>query len=93
MMKSIRAGMLAVTFIAGLAAIDRAAATPYRAQAQDSVVRYVSEFSAGHQVRHHARYMVRAYAAPPYYDRPIYYVPAPYVPFNFGYPLLPPPWW
>jgi hypothetical protein len=93
MMKWIRAGLLAVTWIVGSAAIDLAAAAPSRANVQNSVVRDEIDFSAGHRVRHHARYVDRAYASPRYYDRPIYYAPAPFVPFNFGYPLLPPPWW
>jgi hypothetical protein len=93
MMKWIRAGLLGVTSIVGSAAIDPAAAASSRANVQNPVMRHATDFSAKHRVRHHPRYVHQAYASPRYYDRPIYYVPAPFVPFNFGYPLLPPPWW
>jgi hypothetical protein len=92
MTKWIRAGLLAVTSIVGSAAIDLAAA-PSRANVRNPVMRDAIDFSAGHRVRPRTPYVDRVSASPPYYDRPIYYVPAPFVPFNFGYPLLPPPWW
>jgi len=93
MMKCICAGLLAVTLIGGSAAIDFAAASPARAKVQNEVTLRATDFSGRYRSRPHRRHVHRAYAAPHYYDRPIYYVPAPFVPFNFGYPLLPPPWW
>jgi hypothetical protein len=91
MMKCIRAGLLAATFIGGSAAIDLVAASPSRAKVPNEVTRRATDFGGRYRSRPHTR--SRVYVAPRYYDRPIYYVPAPFVPFNFGYPLLPPPWW
>jgi hypothetical protein len=93
MMKYIRAGLLSLTLLAGSAVIDFAAASTARGNIQNNVTLRATDFSARSRSRPHTVYVHRAYAAPRYYDRPVYYVPAPFVPFNFGYPLLPPPWW
>jgi hypothetical protein len=93
MMKYIRAGLLGVLSICGSAAIDFAAASPSRAKVQNEVTLRATDFDGRNRSRPHTRHVYRAYGPPRYYDRPIYYVPAPFVPFNFGYPLLPPPWW
>ena len=93
MMKYIRAGLLSLTLLAGSAVIDFAAASTARGNIQNNVTLRSTDFSARSRSRRHTAHVHRAYAAPRYYDRPVYYVPAPFVPFNFGYPLLPPPWW
>jgi hypothetical protein len=73
---------------------DAAAATPLRA----SVHRLASDTSdlsaSRRRTRHHQRFASRRYYPPYqpyfYFDRPYYYAPAPFVPFNFGYTV---PWW
>jgi hypothetical protein len=86
---------LILTF-AGLAAIPPAAAAPPPAAVQRPQAQKATDLSAQRRYRHHPLFADRANPGPyfpSYYDRPYYYAPAPFVPFNFGYPLLPPPWW
>jgi hypothetical protein len=96
MTKWIGAAALAITLMLnGSGTIDSAAAAPRQAAVQNHRWK-ATDFSARHRTRHHARYGYRAYDRPyypAYIDRPYYYAPAPFVPFNFGYPLLPGPWW
>jgi hypothetical protein len=93
MMICVRAGLLGVTLICGSAATDFVTASPARAEVQNEVTLRPADLSARHRSQPHMPHVHRTYPAPHYFDRPIYYVPAPFVPFNFGYPLLPPPWW
>lgn len=87
MTKWIGAAALAATLMFGCSAIDSAAAAPLRAAVQNpQTSNTTNEFSARRRLRHHPRY-----AQPYYLDRPNYYAPAPFVPFNFGYGLW--PWW
>jgi hypothetical protein len=81
---------------AGSAAIHAAAAAPPSAAMQTPQAPKATDVSARRRHRHQQLFADRAYPGPyfpSYYDRPTYYAPAPFVPFNFGYPLLPPPWW
>jgi len=72
--------------------INPAAAAPLQAALQEPQETKATDIGSRHRTRHHHRYAYRSYD-PYYYDRPVYYAPAPFVPFNFGAPLLPPPWW
>jgi hypothetical protein len=86
---------LILTF-AGLAAIPPAAAAPPPAAVQKPQAQKATDVSPRRRYRHPLLFADHANPGPyfpPYYDRPYYYAPAPFVPFNFGYPLLPPPWW
>ncbi len=89
MAKWIAAAILAVS-LTFAAAIDPVTAAPSPAALQKSQALKATDLGA--RRRYRARYAYRPYY-PTYYDRPYYYAPAPLVPFNFGYPLLPPPWW
>ena len=92
MMKSIGTAALALTLMFGGSATGNpAAAAP--AAVQKPEASQATDFTARHHTRHHQRDAYRPDYQPRYYDRPYYYAPAPFVPFNFGYPLLPPPWW
>jgi hypothetical protein len=85
--------ILAVHFVFAGAANDVAVATPLRASAH-LPASDTSDLSASRRTRHHQRFVSRRYYPPYqpyfYYDRPVYYAPAPFVPFNFGYTV---PWW
>jgi hypothetical protein len=92
MTKSIAAFILALTLIfARSAAINPATAASSPAALQKPQAQKATDLGA--QRRFPFRYAYQPYYPPLYYDRPYYYAPAPFVPFNFGYPLLPPPWW
>jgi hypothetical protein len=96
MTKSAAAALLALSLtFASSATINPAAAAPSPAALQKSQALKATDLGA--RRRHHQPLFAdRAYPGPyfpSYYDRPTYYAPAPFVPFNFGYPLLPPPWW
>jgi hypothetical protein len=97
MRKSTGAIILALPLIfAGSAAIHPAAAAPSSAAMQTPQALKATDVSARRRHRHQPLFADRLYGGPyfpSYYDRPTYYTPAPFVPFNFGYPLLPPPWW
>ena len=94
MTKGIPAAILAVALTsAGSAAINSASAAPSQNGVQKSATSQATDLGARHRTGHHSRHLDRAASEPRYYDRPYYYAPAPFVPFNFGYPLLPPPWW
>ena len=89
----IAAVMLAVTLLSAGAANDVAAATPVRASVHHPASD-TSDLSARHRRTHHQRFASRRNYPPYqpyfYFDRPYYYAPAPFVPFNFGYTV---PWW
>ncbi|MEA2921843.1 MAG: hypothetical protein QOF07_1806 [Bradyrhizobium sp.] len=83
--------ILAATLVfAGTA--NNAVATPLPAAVQQWTPD-TTDLSASRRARHHHHYASRGYYRPSqpfYYDRPYYYAPAPFVPFNFGYTV---PWW
>lgn len=82
---------VAVTLIfGGSTVINPVAAASPQAVLQNPQALNKTDPSARRRTRHHA---YRPPYRPYYYDRPYYYAPALFVPFNFGYPLLPPPWW
>jgi hypothetical protein len=81
---------LALTF-AGSAAINPAIAASSTAALQKPRAQKATDLGARRLFR--SGYAYQPNYSPVYYDRPYYYAPAPFVPFNFGYPLLPPPWW
>jgi hypothetical protein len=91
MTKWIGAAILALAIMfGGPAAIGVAAATP--AGLQKPQVTKATDLSARRRARHPPLYVDRLpYQpfAPHYYQRPYYYAPAPFVPFNFGYGLWP----
>jgi hypothetical protein len=97
MTKWIGAVILVLPLIfAGSAAIHPAGAEPSPAALQKPQALKATDVSARRRYQHRLLFVDRAYPGPyfpSYYDRPHYYAPAPFVPFNFGYPLLPPPWW
>jgi Ni/Co efflux regulator RcnB len=93
MMARIGAVLLAVPLLSAAVANNAVAAAPLQAAAQQQT-RDASDLSARRRMRHHHRDASRREYRPdrPYYlDRPSYYAPAPFVPFNFGYGLG--PWW
>jgi hypothetical protein len=97
MAKWIAASFLALSLtFAPSVGINPAAAAPSPAAVQKPQAMKATDASARRRYRHHLLFVDRANPGPyfpSYYDRPYYYAPAPFVPFNFGYPLLPPPWW
>ncbi len=87
MTRWIAAAILAATLLFAGAANGVGAATPLLAAVQQAAPD-TSELSASRRARPHHRYVSRRYYRPHqfyYYDRPYYYAPAPFVPFNFGY--------
>ena len=93
MTRRIGAAVVAVSLtFGGSAAITFALASPSPAAAQQPRAEKAADFSARRRTRHHDRYAYRAYY-PTYYERPYYYAPLPYVPFNFGYGVGPWAWW
>jgi hypothetical protein len=87
--------VLILTF-AGLAAIAPAAAATPPAALRKPQAQKATDVSGQRRYPHRLLFVDHANPGPyfpSYYDRPYYYAPAPFVPFNFGYPLLPPPWW
>ena len=92
-MARIGAVLLAVPLLSAAVANNAVAAAPLQAAAQQQT-RDASDLSARRRMRHHHRDASRREYRPdrPHYlDRPSYYAPAPFVPFNFGYGLG--PWW
>jgi hypothetical protein len=94
MAKWIGAAILIVTLMLdGRAAISPALAAPSPVTMQKSSQNWhTDEFSARRRIRHH-HYAYRPHDRPyypTYYDRPLYYAPAPFFPFlGLGYG----PWW
>jgi hypothetical protein len=92
MRRWISAAILAVILMFdGSAAINPAAAAPLRTAVQKQHASDATDLSARRRTRHRIRYTYRPYYRPYYLDRPYYYAPAPFVPFNFGYGFG--PWW
>jgi hypothetical protein len=84
--------ILAATLVFAGTANNALAATPLPAAAQQRTPD-ATDLGASRRARHHHHYASRGYYRPSqpfYYDRPYYYAPAPFVPFNFGYTV---PWW
>jgi len=75
----------------GSAAIDRAVAAPLRAVVQ-MPARAPTEISARRRTRY-TRSADRPQDQLYYIDRPRYYTPAPFVPFNYGYVFWPRIFW
>lgn len=94
MTKWIGATMLAVTLVFGSSAAISRAVMPSQVTVQKPHASQTTDLSARRRVRHYYRYAYRGRGRPiypTYYDRPYYYAPAPFIPFNFGYGLW--PWW
>lgn len=90
----IAAVILAATSLFAGAGNDVVAATPLRTAVQQPAPDTTDLSASRRRTRHHQRYASRRNYPPYqpyyYYDRPYYYAPAPFVPFNFGYTV---PWW
>jgi hypothetical protein len=84
----IGAAILALGLMSGGAAA-RAAAAPLQAGSQMPHASTATDLSARRHARHHPHYVYRRNDQPYYYERPYYYAPAPFVPFNFGYGIWP----
>ncbi len=87
----------AVMLVAGLmfggsAAMSSAIASALQATARQPHAVKAADFSTRRHARHHYRYAYRDFYLT-YYERPYYYAPAPYVPFNYGYFVGPWAWW
>jgi hypothetical protein len=93
MTKRVGAAILALSLMfGGSAAITAAAAAPLQATLQMPQASKATDLSAQRRARHHPRYAYRRNYQPYYpyyYERPYYYAPAPFVPFNFGYGIGP----
>lgn len=93
MTRWIATALLAVPLAFAGAADNSAGAAPLQAAVQKQASD-TSDLSTSRRARHHHRHASRRYhrSYQPYYlDRPDYYAPAPFVPFNFGYGIG--PWW
>ena len=90
MAKWIGAAILAATLMfGGSVAINSAAAAPLQTAVQKQTGEATS-LSAGRRIRHHHRTIYQPRYQAYYYDRPVYYAPAPFFPFlGLGYG----PWW
>jgi hypothetical protein len=89
MTRSIGAAVVVLAFIFGdLIPIVSVAAAPLQATVRGPSSA-VTEPGARRRIRHYPRYAYRTFAQPDYLDRPRDYAPAPFVPFNFGYPIGP----
>jgi hypothetical protein len=73
----------------GSIAIDPATAAPLQARMEMQKTRTATDLSGRRRARHHARSADRAHDRSYYYDRPLHYMPAPFVPFNYGYVFWP----
>ena len=93
MIKWIGAAVLALGIMfGGSAAISVAAAAPWQAGLQKPPTSKATDLSARRRARHQPLYVDRLPYQPydpHYYERPYYYAPAPFVPFNFGYGIWP----
>ena len=93
MIRSLMSRLLAVPLVLAGAADNDAGAAPSRAAVQKQTSD-TSDLSTPRRARHRHRHASRRYHRPYqsyYLDRPDYYAPAPFVPFNFGYGIW--PWW
>jgi hypothetical protein len=94
MTKWIGAAILAFgVMFGGSGPIDIAAAAPWQAELQKPQTSKATDLSARRRAwRRHPLYVDRLLYQPyypHYYERPYYYAPAPFVPFNFGYGIWP----
>ena len=91
MAKRIGAAILAATLmLGGSVAVNSAAAVPSRTLAQEHRTGGPTELGARRRIQHHQRAVYRQTYRSYYYDRPVYYAPAPFLPFlGLGYG----PWW
>ena len=82
--------LAAALMLGGSAAIRSAAAAQLQTTVQTRQTGEASDLGARRRVGHHHRDVYRPIYRPYYYDRPYYYVPAPFFPFlGLGYG----PWW
>ena len=90
MAKRIGAAILAATLtFGGSVAVNSAAAVPTRTAVQKPQTDGPADLGA-RRIQHHHRSIYRQTYRPYYYDRPVYYAPAPFFPFlGLGYG----PWW
>jgi hypothetical protein len=91
MTKWIGAAILALGLMS-VGSAASAAAAPSQAGLQMPQASKATDLSARRHARHHPRYVDRRNYQPYYpyyYERPYYYAPAPFVPFNFGYGIWP----
>jgi hypothetical protein len=91
MAKRIGAAILAATLtFGGSVAGNAASAVPSQAVMQKPQTGGPTDFSARLRTQHQHRAIHRQTYRPYYYDRPVYYAPAPFFPFlGLGYG----PWW
>jgi hypothetical protein len=93
MTKWIGAAILALSLMLdGSAAITAAGAATLQARLQQPQAPKATDLSARRRARHPLLYVDRPNYLPyypHYYERPYYYAPAPFVPFNFGYGIWP----
>jgi hypothetical protein len=83
------ASLMLTLMLGGAAAFSPASAAPPVAAVHTPQAWRTTDLSARRRARHHQRYVDRLSYGPNYYDRPYYYAPAPFVPFNFGYDFWP----
>ena len=91
MAKRIGAAILAATLmLGGSLAVNSAAAVPSQTAAQKQQTGGPTDLGARRHIQHQHRSTYRQTYRPYYYDRPVYYAPAPFFPFlGLGYG----PWW
>jgi hypothetical protein len=91
MAKRIGAAILAATLtFGGSVAINSAVAVPSQTVVQKPQTGGRTDLSTRRRIEHHRRAIYRQTYRPYYYDRPVYYAPAPFFPFlGLGYG----PWW
>jgi hypothetical protein len=91
MAKRIGAAILAATFMfGGSVAVNSVAAVPSQTVVQKPQTGGRTDLSTRRRIEHHRRAIYRQTYRPYYYDRPVYYAPAPFFPFlGLGYG----PWW
>ena len=91
MAKRIGAAILAATLmLGGSLAVNSAAAVPSQTAAQKQQTGGPTDLGARRHIQPQHRTIYRQTYRPYYYDRPVYYAPAPFFPFlGLGYG----PWW
>jgi hypothetical protein len=91
MAKRIGAAILAATLtFGGSVAVNSVAAVPSQTVVQKPQTGGRTDLSTRRRIEHHRRAIYRQTYRPYYYDRPVYYAPAPFFPFlGLGYG----PWW
>ncbi len=74
-------------------AIVTATAAPVQAATQTSATGIPADLGARRHPRRHTRHAYRPHDQLTYYDRPLTYEPAPFVPFSYGYVFWPRIFW